>query len=268
MLGQEFMKIPLNASGFDRDEFDITKLDSVREVIQKFDVVVNCAAWTAVDDAEENEDAALLINGLGPRNVAIACRENGSRMVQISTDYVFSGDGHSPYQEEDETNPKSAYGRTKLVGEIVTKEELPEAHYIVRTAWLFGEHGSNFVKKMKELERTKETISVVDNQFGQPTWTKDLVHQVIKLVDSDAPVGKYHGTSEGATSWHSFAQRIFELLNADSNRVQRVPSEKFPQLAPRPSYSVLGHENWKSAGIRPMRDWNSALTEAFDQGAF
>jgi dTDP-4-dehydrorhamnose reductase len=188
--------------------------------------------------------------------------------VQVSTDYVFSGDANSPYQEEAETKPKSAYGRTKLVGEIATKEELPEAHYVVRTAWLYGQYGSNFVKKMQELERTKDNISVVDNQLGQPTWTKDLVHQIMRLVESDAPAGKYHGTSSGAISWYEFAQRIFELLGADPNRVLPVPSKFFPQPAPRPAYSVLGHDKWKIAGISPIRDWNAALTEAFDRGAF
>jgi len=270
MLGQEFMTniSDRSISGFDRAELDITKIDSVREVIQGFDVVVNCAAWTAVDDAEENEEAALAINGTGPSNVARVCAELGSWLVQISTDYVFSGNASSPYSEDAPVGPKSAYGRTKLAGEIAVKEFLPNDHYLVRTAWLYGQYGPNFIKTMVALEKTKDTLSVVDDQVGQPTWTLDLVNQIVKLVDSKAPAGTFHGTSTGQTSWFGLTQKIFELIGADPNRVLPTTTDKLPRPAPRPAYSVLGHDNWRSTGLEPIRLWDDALQAAFAKGSF
>jgi dTDP-4-dehydrorhamnose reductase len=270
MLGQDFMSelATRDVTGFDRAEFDITDLDSVRSVLADFDVVVNCAAWTAVDDAEEKEPAALRINGEGPKNVAIICKEIGAKLVHISTDYVFSGDATSPYAEDALVGPKSAYGRTKLAGEIAIRETLPLDHYIVRTAWLYGEHGPNFIKTMLNLEKVKETISVVDDQIGQPTWTKDLVSQVIAMVDADVPTGTYHGTSSGQTSWFGLTQRIYELIEANPNRVLPTTTEAFPRPAPRPAYSVLGHGKWTAVGMSPIRNWDEALTAAFADGAF
>jgi len=270
MLGQDFVSAlkSREVSGFDRAEFDITDLESVRSVLTDFDVVINCAAWTAVDDAEEKELAALAINGDGPKNVAIVCKEIGAKLVHISTDYVFSGDATSPYAEDALVGPKSAYGRTKLAGEIAIREILPHDHYIVRTAWLFGEHGPNFIKTMLNLEKTKETTSVVVDQVGQPTWTKDLVSQIISMVDAEVPVGTYHGTSSGQTSWFGLTQRIYESIGADPNRVLPTTTDSFPRPAPRPAYSVLGHDKWTSVGMNPIRNWNEALTAAFADGAF
>ena len=153
MLGQDLMSAlsSREVTGFDRAEFDITEIDSVKSILSGFDVVVNCAAWTAVDDAEVNEAAALAINGEGPRNVVKVCNEIGAKLVQISTDYVFSGDATTPYAENSEVGPKSAYGRTKLAGEVAVRNHLPIDHYIVRTAWLYGEHGPNFIKTMINL---------------------------------------------------------------------------------------------------------------------
>ena len=270
MLGQDLMLGLINrdVSGFDRSEFDITDLESVRNILSDFDVVVNCAAWTAVDDAEVYETAALAINGTGPANVARVCAEFGSKLVQISTDYVFSGDAKFPYSETENTEPKSAYGRTKLAGELAVRENLPNDHYIVRTAWLYGQHGPNFIKTMINLEKTKDSISVVDDQIGQPTWTKDLTAQIISMIDSKAPSGTYHATSSGQTSWFGLTQRIFELLGADPKRVLPIDSTAFPRPAPRPAFSVLGHENWLQIGLNPIRNWNEALTAAFAEGAF
>jgi dTDP-4-dehydrorhamnose reductase len=270
MLGQDFMTAlkSHNVSGFDRAEFDITDLDSVRSVLTDYDVVINCAAWTAVDDAEEKEPAALSINGSGPKNVAIVCKEIGAKLVHISTDYVFSGDATSPYAEDALVGPKSAYGRTKLAGEIAIRETLPLDHYIVRTAWLYGEHGPNFIKTMLNLEKVKETISVVDDQFGQPTWTKDLVSQIIAMVDAKVAAGTYHGTSSGQTSWFGLTQRIYESIGADPKRVLPTTTDAFPRPAPRPAYSVLGHDKWTTVGMSPIRNWDEALSEAFETGAF
>jgi dTDP-4-dehydrorhamnose reductase len=270
MLGQDFMSAlaPQQATGFDRAEFDITDVDSVKSILTGFDVVINCAAWTAVDEAEEKEAAALAINGDGPKNVAMVCSEIGAKLVHISTDYVFSGDATTPYAETAEVGPKSAYGRTKLAGELAVRRCLPNEHYLVRTAWLYGEHGPNFIKTMINLEKTKDTISVVNDQVGQPTWTKDLVSQVIAMIAADVPSGTYHATSSGQTSWFGLTQRIFEMIGADPNRVLPTTTDSFPRPAPRPAYSVLGHDNWKSVGMNPIRTWNEALTAAFDDGAF
>jgi dTDP-4-dehydrorhamnose reductase len=255
-------------SGFDRAEFDITDLDSVRSVLTDFDVVINCAAWTAVDDAEEKEPAALAINGDGPKNVAIVCKEIGAKLVHISTDYVFSGDATSPYAEDALVGPKSAYGRTKLAGEIAIRETLPLDHYIVRTAWLYGQHGPNFIKTMLNLEKTKDTISVVDDQIGQPTWTKDLVSQIIEMVDVKVPAGTYHGTSSGQTSWFGLTQIIYESIGSDPKRVLPTTTDAFPRPAPRPAYSVLGHDKWTTVGMSPIRNWDQGLNEAFETGVF
>ena len=270
MLGQDLMSAlsSREVTGFDRAEFDITDIDSVKSILSGFDVVVNCAAWTAVDDAEVNEAAALAINGEGPRNVVKVCNEIGAKLVQISTDYVFSGDATTPYAENSEVGPKSAYGRTKLAGEVAVRNNLPNDHYIVRTAWLYGEHGPNFIKTMINLEKSKDTISVVNDQVGQPTWTKDLASQVINLVDSEAAVGTYHATSSGQTTWFGLTQKIFELIGADPNRVLPTTTEAFPRPAPRPAYSVLGHGSWKAVGMNPIRVWDEALIAAFNDGAF
>jgi dTDP-4-dehydrorhamnose reductase len=181
---------------------------------------------------------------------------------------VFSGDATSPYSEEALVGPKSAYGRTKLAGEIAIRETLPLDHYIVRTAWLYGEHGPNFIKTMLILEKTKDTISVVEDQLGQPTWTIDLVSQIIEMVDHDVPSGTYHGTSSGQTSWFGLTKRIYELIGADPNRVLPTTTDAFPRPAPRPAYSVLGHDKWTAVGMSPIRNWDEAVQLAFADGAF
>jgi dTDP-4-dehydrorhamnose reductase len=181
---------------------------------------------------------------------------------------VFSGDATSPYAEDALVGPKSAYGRTKLAGENAIREILPHDHYIVRTAWLYGEHGPNFIKTMINLEKTKDTISVVDDQIGQPTWTKDLVSKIIAMIDAKVTAGTYHGTSSGQTSWFGLTQHIYELIGADPKRVLPTTTDAFPRPAPRPAYSVLGHDKWVSVGMTPIRNWDEALTAAFADGAF
>jgi dTDP-4-dehydrorhamnose reductase len=270
MLGQDFITAlaSRDVSGFDRAEFDITDPESVNSILSGFDIVVNCAAWTAVDDAEEKELSVFAVNGTGPQNVAEACSRTGAKLIQISTDYVFSGDTISPYAEDDFVGPNSAYGRTKLAGEIAVREKLPNDHYIVRTAWLYGEHGPNFIKTMIDLEKSNDTISVVDDQRGQPTWTKDLVTQIITMVDQKVPAGTYHGTSSGQTTWFGLAQRVYELIGADPTRVLPTKTDAFPRPAPRPANSVLGHDKWNKVGMRPIRNWDKALQAAFVDGAF
>lgn len=248
------------AVGLDMPEIDITDPDSVQSAVDEVmpNVVVNCAAYTAVDAAESNESAADLVNGAGAGNVAAAC--GSARLIHISTDYVFDGAATSPYPEDAPPAPHSAYGRTKLHGEQAVLAH-PGA-YVVRTAWLYGVNGSNFVKTMLELERTRDTLSVVDDQVGQPTWSRDLAAQVIRLGESSAAPGIYHGTNAGQTSWYGLTRRIFDLIGADPERVQPTTTEAFPRPASRPAFSVLGHDRWIQEGLPRMRGWDAALTEA------
>ena len=254
--------------GIDLPDMDITSADSVASSFSSFspDVVINCAAWTAVDAAEENEDSALIVNGDGPRVLAAACRDAGVWLVQVSTDYVFSGDASSPYAEDATPDPQSAYGRTKLAGELAVQSELPDAHYIVRTAWLYGHEGNNFVKTMLRLESERDAIDVVDDQIGQPTYAADLAAQIALLVDARPAAGIFHGTNSGQVSWHGFTQEIFRLNGADPARVLAVTSEQFIRPAPRPAYSVLGHDRWAHVGLPEMRDWREAIAEAMEHG--
>ena len=254
--------------GVDLPDIDITSPASVAAAFESFapDVVINCAAWTAVDAAEENEAGALAVNGEGPRVLARACRDAEAWLVQISTDYVFSGEASSPYVEDAAPDPRSAYGRTKLAGEVAVAEELPDAHYIVRTAWLYGHQGNNFVKTMLRLEAERDTIDVVDDQVGQPTYAVDLAAQIIALVDARPRAGIFHATNTGQVSWHGFTQEIFRLTGADPSRVIAVTSEQFVRPAPRPAYSVLGHQRWLDVGLAPMRDWRAAIAEAMQRG--
>ncbi len=226
------------------------------------DVVVNAAAYTAVDAAEEHEDLALLVNGEGPRVLADAIAQlAGIRLVHISTDYVFAGDASTPYAEDAPPSPRSAYGRTKLAGEIAVRSALPDRAFVVRTAWLYGVHGANFVQTMLTLEASKPEISVVDDQRGQPTWSRDLAHQVVRLLDSGAPAGIYHGTSSGETTWFGLTREIYRLIGADPDRVKPTTTESFPRPAPRPAFSVLGHDRWGDVGLLPIRGWRDALEE-------
>ncbi|WP_406352221.1 dTDP-4-dehydrorhamnose reductase [Streptomyces sp. NBC_00658] len=251
-----------------RTDLDITDPAAVQAVLSEHRpaVVVNCAAWTAVDDAETREDDALRINGDGPRHLAEACRELDAVLLHVSTDYVFPGDAEKPYAEDAPTGPRSAYGRTKLVGEQAVLATLPDSGFVVRTAWLYGAGGGNFVRTMIKLEAVKDTLDVVDDQRGQPTWTVDLAHRLVLLgqaaLAGTAPAGVYHGTSSGETTWFGFTQEIFRLLGADAARVRPTTSAAFARPAPRPAYSVLGHDRWQQAGIEPIRDWSEGLSSA------
>jgi dTDP-4-dehydrorhamnose reductase len=248
-----------------RADLDVTDLAAVSAAVAGHDVVVNAAAWTAVDDAETHEAQAFDVNATGAANLARACAASGGRLVQVSTDYVFAGDATAPYAEDAPTGPRSAYGRTKLAGEWAVRALLPDRSWIVRTAWLYGAHGPNFVATMRRLEAGRPTVSVVDDQTGQPTWTGDLAERVVALVDADAPPGVYHGTAAGAVTWRGLAQLVFELSGADPSRVEPTTTAAFPLPAPRPAWSVLGHDGWAAAGLPPMRRWDDALRAAWAQ---
>jgi dTDP-4-dehydrorhamnose reductase len=255
--------------GLSRKELDVTDEVAVAAALadRRPDVVVNCAAWTAVDDAEAHEDEALAVNGTGPAHVAAAIAAGsaaaGCRLVHLSTDYVFAGDAAAPYAEHAVPGPRTAYGRTKLAGEQAVRGLLPQAGTVVRTAWLYGAHGPNFVRTMIRLEHERPAVDVVADQRGQPTWTADVARQVIALAGSGAPAGVYHATSSGVATWFDLAREVFLLLGADPDRVRAVSTSAFPRPAPRPAYSVLGHDAWASAGLQPIGDWRLSLRRAF-----
>lgn len=248
-----------------RGDLDITDEAAVAAALEKHQpaVVVNCAAWTAVDDAESHEDAALRLNGDGPANLATACLSVGARLVQPSTDYVFDGHASSPYAEDEQTGPRSAYGRTKLAGERAVLEALPDSGYVVRTAWLYGAHGNSFVRTMLRLARRGNPVDVVTDQAGQPTWTADVAAQIRVLIAAGAPAGIYHATSSGQTTWFGLAQEVFDLQGAGRELVRPTTSDAYRRPAPRPAYSVLGHAAWAKAGIAPIGDWRESLRRAF-----
>ena len=247
-----------------RAELDITNLAAVRSAVEGYDVVINAAAYTGVDDAESNEDAAFAVNATGAGNLALAAAENGAILVQISTDYVFDGTATTPYPEDTPRGPVSAYGRSKAEGERLVLTANGARSYIVRTAWLYGAHGPNFAKTMLGLAATREQVAVVTDQVGQPTWTLDLARKIVEMIDVSAPYGIYHGTNTGEASWFDFAREVFSNAGLDPDRVTPTDSSAFIRPAPRPAYSVLGHDAWDAADLDPLRDWREALAEAMD----
>jgi len=246
----------------DRQSLDITDNDAVQALVPGHHVVVNAAAWTAVDDAEEHEAAATAVNGEGPRLLASAAREHGARLVQVSTDYVFDGSATSPYPEDAVTDPASAYGRSKAAGEHAVRKELPGGHLLVRTAWLYGAHGGCFPKTIARLARERGEVSVVEDQVGQPTWTADVAALILRLVQAGAPAGTYHATSSGQCSWFEFARAVVVAAGLDASVVKPTSSDAFVRPAPRPAYSVLGHDALHRLGIEPIGPWQDRWAEA------
>ena len=224
-------------------------------------IIVNTAAWTDVDAAENNESQAEKINAEAVSFLAKAAREVSAIYVQISTDYVFSGESFQPWQEQDPVSPISVYGRTKAQGESFTQLLYPEGSYIFRTSWLYSQYGKNFAKTMvkKSLMEPKGNVSVVNDQFGQPTFATDLARQVIDSVNKKIPFGIYHATNSGQTTWYEFATEVFRLCDEDPNRVVPISSIDFKRIAPRPKYSVLGHDGWKATQLSEMQNWKLAL---------
>lgn len=237
----------------DQDTLDITDPVAVREGLRGAQVIVNCAAFTAVDAAEERENEALAVNGLGAGVLARECAGNGARLVHISTDYVFAGNDTQPYTEDSERNPANAYGRTKAAGELEVLASGADA-LTVRTSWLYGAHGACFPKAILRTARERGSVQVVDDQVGQPTWTVDLAALIIRLVEGDAPSGIYHGTASGQTSWYGFAQEITRAAGL-GDVVLPCDSAAFPRPAKRPTYSVLSHAALESIGVAPIGPW-------------
>ncbi|MFI1920915.1 MULTISPECIES: dTDP-4-dehydrorhamnose reductase [unclassified Streptomyces] len=270
MLGrdtvEELARRGEDVTGLDRTGLDITRPGSVARAFaaHRPDLVVNCAAYTAVDDAETDEARALLVNGEGPRLLAAACAAHGARLVHVSTDYVFDGAARAPYREDGPPSPRTAYGRTKLAGERAVRAVLPDAGVIVRTAWLYGVHGRSFVRTMLELEARRDTVDVVDDQRGQPTWSADVAARIADLGPKAGrgATGVFHATAAGEATWYDLAREVFRALGADPDRVRPTTGDAFPRPAPRPAYSVLAHGRWREVGLSPPRDWRTALGQA------
>jgi dTDP-4-dehydrorhamnose reductase len=246
-------------------ELDLTEFNRLEDEINKINpsVIVNTAAWTDVDGAEENPDLTFEINAQAPAKLAEIAKALGSVFIQISTDYVFEGESSVPYSEDHERNPQSAYGKSKFQGEKNIEQIYKDGSYIFRTAWLYSADRKNFAKTMTKLALKKsDEVKVVNDQLGQPTFAGDLATKIIDSVISKSPFGVYHATNSGEATWFEFAREIFKLVGEDIERVVPVASSEFPRPAKRPAYSVLGHESWKRANLGEMRNWRTALASA------
>lgn len=244
--------------GVDIEEMDITDEASVNKVIREaaVDAVIHCAAYTAVDAAEEHEELCRRVNAEGPRNIARVCRELDIPMVYISTDYVFDGRGERYWEPEDEKAPQSVYGKTKYEGELAV-QELLEKYFIVRIAWVFGINGKNFVKTMLNLSKNHDTVRVVNDQFGSPTYTYDLAKLLADMVVTEK-YGVYHATNEGVCSWYEFACAIFEEAGIEM-KVLPVTTQEYGASANRPANSRMSKDKLTECGFRRLPDWRDAL---------
>ncbi len=258
-----------SAVAYGIDQLDITDAAAVRTVLAREAdrgdlVVVNAAAWTDVDGAEAKEEAAYAVNATASAHLAAACAEVGAPLVYVSTDYVFAGDRppEGPaYTPDDEPDPRTAYGRTKLAGERAVRELLPDRSWVVRTAWVYGP-GRNFVATMTRLAGERETLTVVDDQRGSPTWSRDLAAGLLELLEKRPAPGVLHATGGGETTWYGLARATFAELGLDAERVQPTSSAAYASATPRPAYSVLSGAAWAAAGLTPLPHWTVALANA------
>ncbi|MEK5469448.1 dTDP-4-dehydrorhamnose reductase [Paenibacillus sp. FSL P2-0089] len=269
-LGQDLVLL-LHAQGYevlgcDRQEMDITDLDQCIEIISGFqpDAIIHCAAHTAVDAAEKDIDTAYLINATGSRNVALAAEKAGAKLVYISTDYVFDGMGTKPYHEYDNTDPQSIYGKSKRAGELLV-QSLSSKFFIVRTSWVYGKYGNNFVKTMLKLGQEKPLLQVVDDQKGSPTYTVDLARFLLELIQTEK-YGVYHASNSESCSWYEFTQAIFaeaeDILGLKfTAKLEPCATEQFLRPAPRPRNSVLEHLAIRTNGFRDIRSWREGLRD-------
>lgn len=241
----------------DVGELDITNIDKVMTFVREVKpyAIINCAAYAAVDACEKEEDLAFRINAIGPRNLSIAATETGAKMMHVSTDYVFDGNGTRPYRETDPTGPQGAYGRTKLAGEDFVRE-FSDRHFIVRTAWLYGD-GKNFVKTMLRLSETNDKVRVVMDQVGSPTSADELAKAIAYLLPTEN-YGLFHGTCEGDCSWAQFTEEIFRLAGKNTI-VEAITSEEYAAAAKRPAYSILENYMLKMTTDFMFADWHDAI---------
>ena len=247
---------------FSHSELDVGDLDSCLQISEaEPEVIVHAAAYTDVDGCEADPDRAWRDNVTGSHNVAVAAKACKAFLIAISSDYVFDGTATKPYDEDTSPSPLGVYGKSKAAGERAAMEANPDATAIVRSSWIYGASGRNFVKTMLRLAADRQTLDVVDDQTGSPTWSLDLARALIRIASSRRP-GVWHATNAGATTWFGFARKIFELSGLDPARVRPTTTAAFARPAPRPAYSVLGDRVWRQAGFPPMRPWEEALREA------
>ncbi|MFP7226144.1 dTDP-4-dehydrorhamnose reductase [Priestia filamentosa] len=263
-LGKELVEL-LSSKEFDvygcsRDDMDITNSEQVQEVINRInpEVIVHCAAHTKVDVAESEPEEAYSINAYGTRNVAVAAEKVGAKLVYVSTDYVFDGSGIEPYLEFSPTSPLGVYGKSKLAGEEFVKH-LHSKFFIVRTSWVYGKYGNNFVKTMLKLGAEKDELSIVADQIGSPTYTVDLAQSILEMMETEK-YGVYHFSNSGSCSWYEFAQAIFEEASLKV-RITPCTTSEFPRPAQRPKYSVLNHSSLKLNKFREPRHWRKGLVD-------
>ncbi len=259
MLGHELVEVFKEDNElvlWDQGQIDISKKEEVIKKVGELkpDIVINAAAYTAVDDAESNKDLAYKVNGCAVGFLAAVCKKINALFIHFSTDYVFDGEDHLGYKENHFYKPLNMYGKSKALGEKLILDIEPR-YYLIRTSWLFGKHGKNFVETMLRLAGEGKDIKIVDDQFGSPTYAKDLAEKVKELIDSRKPSGIYHITNSGVCNWHDFALRIFKLADLKPN-VKPVKSEEFPTPAKRPTYSMLINTK-----LTPMRKWEEALED-------
>lgn len=266
MLGRDLVEVLADhtLTTTTRQTLDITDPVDVDDAVSHHDVVINAAAYTAVDQAESEPDEAFAVNATGPQHLARAASRHGTRLIHISTDYVFDGRATTPYPEDAPRNPQSVYGRTKAAGEEAIEQLHPDGSIIVRTAWLYGQHGTHFPKTMLQAATTRDSLDVVTDQIGQPTWSHDLAGMIAILIDAGISHGVFHGTNSGQASWFDFAQAIFRRAGLDPDRIRPTTSEAFVRPATRPAWSVLGHDSWAHHGLPSPRNWHDAWDEAFD----
>ena len=266
-LGQELINLlkirNIDALGTDRNEIDFAKPNEIFEKIDKLipSHIVNCGAYTQVDKAEEEPELANLINAQAVGVIAKYAHDKQLPFVHISTDYVFEGTESNPYQEDHVVNPQSVYGKSKALGEKETLKNNPLA-YIIRTAWVYGAYGNNFPKTIAKKLMNKESLNIVNDQIGAPTWTLDLALAIVEILEKKPAPGIYHVTNSKSCSWFEFAREIAKILNLDENLVKPTDSKSFVRPAVRPKYSVLSNEKWQSAGLTPLRSWEDAWTKA------
>jgi len=263
-LGQELVNsanTAVNIVGVGRDRLDVTDAEQCMRVTAELqpDAIVHAAAYTAVDAAESEPEAAWKINVDGTRHVAAAAEAVGAKLIYVSTDYVFDGSGVRPYREDDSTSPRTEYGKTKLAGERIAAA-ICSRLFIVRASWIYGKYGQNFVHTMLKLAETKKELMVVNDQFGSPTYTVDLADFLLQLVQTEQ-YGTYHASNSGACTWYEFACAILAETGHQDITVNPCTTAQFPRPAPRPAYSVLGHDAVRRAGFSPFRHWRQALQE-------
>lgn len=256
---KELKKRNYFAVGVDSAEMDVTSITAVEDTFSsvKPNVVIHCAAWTAVDAAESNKNECFLVNATGTENVVNACKKTGAKLIYISTDYVFNGNGTAPWKTDDAVNPLNVYGASKYAGEQAVLSY--EKSFVVRTAWVFGKNGSNFVKTVLKLARSNKELNFVNDQIGTPTYTADLARLLVDMAETDK-YGIYHATNEGGyISWYDFTKQILKDCSINDVVVNPVPSSQFKTAAKRPFNSRLDKSKLSVNGFKPLPDWQDAL---------